>query len=40
MLNLNNERRPALMMLMVTGAGVSPADQRWHFWPLLPLKGV
>ena len=22
---------------MVAGAGVNPADQRWGFWPLLPL---
>ena len=22
---------------MVAGAGVNPADQRWDFWPLLPL---
>jgi hypothetical protein len=21
----------------VAGAGVNPADQRWGFWPLLPL---
>ena len=21
----------------VDGAGVNPADQRWVFWPLLPL---
>ena len=23
---------------MVAGAGVNPADQRWGFWPLLPLS--
>ena len=22
---------------LVAGAGVNPADQRWDFWPLLPL---
>ena len=22
---------------MVAGAGVNPADQRWPWWPLLPL---
>ena len=22
---------------VVAGAGVNPADQRWSFWPLLPL---
>ena len=22
---------------VVAGAGVNPADQRWGFWPLLPL---
>ena len=22
---------------MVAGADVNPADQRWGFWPLLPL---
>ena len=23
---------------VVPGAGVNPADQRWGFWPLLPLS--
>ena len=23
---------------MVARAGVNPADQRWGFWPLLPLR--
>ena len=23
---------------VVAGAGVNPADQRWGFWPLLPLS--
>jgi len=23
---------------VVAGAGVNPADQRWRFWPLLPLS--
>ena len=27
----------ALMGSVVAGAGVNPADQRWGFWPLLPL---
>jgi len=22
---------------VVAGAGVNPVDQRWGFWPLLPL---
>ena len=25
------------MASVVAGVGVSPADQRWGFWPLLPL---
>jgi hypothetical protein len=25
------------MRSVVAGAGVNPADQRWGFWPLLPL---
>ena len=25
------------MGTVVAGAGVNPADQRWGFWPLLPL---
>ena len=25
------------MWSVVAGAGVNPADQRWGFWPLLPL---
>ena len=25
------------MRRVVAGAGVNPADQRWGFWPLLPL---
>jgi hypothetical protein len=25
------------MESVVAGAGVNPADQRWGFWPLLPL---
>ena len=25
------------MRSVVAGAGVNPADQRWRFWPLLPL---
>ena len=24
------------MGVLVAGAGVNPADQRWGFWPLLP----
>ena len=28
----------ALMGSVVAGAGVNPADQRWNFWPLLPLS--
>ncbi|QNI67347.1 hypothetical protein SynBMKMC1_01264 [Synechococcus sp. BMK-MC-1] len=31
-------RITALMGSMVAGAGVNPADQRWGFWPLLPLS--
>ena len=27
----------ALLRSLVAGAGVNPADQRWNFWPLLPL---
>ena len=23
---------------VVVGAGANPADQRWDFWPLLPLS--
>ena len=23
---------------VVAGAGVNPADQRWSFWPLLPIS--
>ena len=23
---------------VVAGAGVNPAEQRWGFWPLLPLQ--
>ena len=30
-------RITALMRSVVAGAGVNPADQRWRFWPLLPL---
>ena len=30
-------RITALMGSVVAGAGVNPADQRWGFWPLLPL---
>ena len=30
-------RITALMGSVVVGAGVNPADQRWGFWPLLPL---
>ncbi len=26
------------MGAVVAGAGVNPADQRWGFWPLLPLN--
>lgn len=33
-------RITALMGSMVARAGVNPADQRWGFWPLLPLKSV
>ena len=25
------------MDVVVAGADVNPADQRWNFWPLLPL---
>jgi len=25
---------------MVAGAGVNPADQRWGWWPLLPLRNA
>ena len=25
------------MGTVVAGAGVNPVDQRWGFWPLLPL---
>ena len=25
---------------VVAGAGVNPADQRWGFWPLLPLTAL
>ena len=31
-------RITALMGSVVAGAGVNPADQRWGFWPLLPLQ--
>ncbi|EAR18512.1 hypothetical protein WH7805_01717 [Synechococcus sp. WH 7805] len=31
-------RITALMGSVVAGAGVNPADQRWGFWPLLPLS--
>ena len=31
-------RITALMGSVVAGAGVNPADQRWGFWPLLPLR--
>ena len=27
----------AVMASVVAGAGVNPADQRWGFWPLLPV---
>ena len=30
----------ALMGSVVAGACVNPADQRWGFWPLLPLENV
>ena len=30
-------RITAAMGSVVVGAGVNPADQRWGFWPLLPL---
>ena len=26
------------MGIVVAGAGLNPADQRWGFWPLLPLS--
>ena len=26
------------MVSVVAGAGANPADQRWGFWPLLPLS--
>ncbi len=26
------------MMSVVAGVGVNPADQRWPWWPLLPLS--
>ena len=25
---------------VVAGAGVNPADQRWGWWPLLPLGSL
>jgi len=25
---------------VVAGAGVNPADQRWGWWPALPLENV
>ena len=25
---------------VVAGAGVNPVDQRWGFWPLLPLGSL
>ena len=28
------------MVTVVPGAGVNPADQRWGFWPLLPLSSL
>ena len=31
-------RITALMGSLVAGAGVNPADQRWGFWPLLPIR--
>ena len=31
-------RITALMGTTVAGVGVNPADQRWGFWPLLPLS--
>jgi len=31
-------RITALMVSMVVGADMNPADQRWNFWPLLPLS--
>ena len=31
-------RITALLGCMVAGAVVNPADQRWGFWPLLPLS--
>ena len=33
-------RITALMWSAVAGAGVNPADQRWGWWPLLPLNSV
>ncbi|MDA7431853.1 hypothetical protein N8492_00625 [Synechococcus sp. AH-601-O06] len=33
-------RITALMGSVVAEAGVNPADQRWNFWPLLPLKCI
>ena len=25
---------------VVAGGGVNPADQRWGFWPLLPIRSL
>jgi len=33
-------RITALIGSVVAGAGVNPADQRWGFWPLLPLSSL
>ncbi|QNI67352.1 hypothetical protein SynBMKMC1_01269 [Synechococcus sp. BMK-MC-1] len=30
----------ALTGSVVAGADVNPADQRWGFWPLLPLSSL
>ncbi len=29
-----------LIMGLLTGDGVQPEDQRWGFWPLLPLSSL
>jgi len=39
-LPLSFDRITASMGSVVAGAGVNPADQRWGFWPLLPLRSV
>ena len=31
-------RITALMRGVIAGARVNPADQRWGFWPLLPMS--